>query len=95
MSKFYGQINGGRGTATRTGHRNIRAAAQSYDGSVITELSYNDEGIIPMEEIESIMKKYGNYKRYEKRHKRFKSDNERVYKKNYTIEYIHCLEKNI
>ena len=39
------------------------------------------------------MKKYGNYKRYEKRHKRFKSDNDREYKKNYTIEYIHCLEK--
>ena len=56
-------------------------------------LSYNDEGIIPMEEIETIMKKYGNYKRYEKRHKRFKSDNDREYKKNYTIEYIHCLEK--
>ena len=56
-------------------------------------LSYNDEGIIPIEEIENIMKKYGNYKRYEKRHKRFKSDNEREYKKNYTIEYIHCLEK--
>ncbi len=57
-------------------------------------LSYNDEGIIPMDEIEKIMKKYGTYKRYEKRHKRFKSDNNREYKKNYTIEYIHCLEKN-
>lgn len=57
-------------------------------------LSYNDEGIIPMESIEKMMKKYGNYKRYEKKHKRFKSDNSREYKKNYTIEYIHCLEKN-
>ena len=56
-------------------------------------LSYNDEGIIPMEKIEEIMKKYGNYKRYEKKHKRFKSDNSRSYKKDYTIEYIHCLEK--
>lgn len=56
-------------------------------------LSYNDEGIISMEEIENIMKKYGKYKRYEKMHKRFKSDNNREYKKNYTIEYIHCLEK--
>lgn len=56
-------------------------------------LSYNDEGIIPMETIEKIMKKYGSYKRYEKQHKRFKSDNDREYKKNYTIEYIHCLEK--
>ena len=56
-------------------------------------LSYNDEGIIPIDPIEAIMKKYGHYKRYEKRHKRFKSDNDREYKKNYTIEYIHCLEK--
>lgn len=57
-------------------------------------LSYNDEGIIPIEEIEKIMKKYGNYKMYEKKHKRFKSDRKRDYKKSYTIEYIHCLEKN-
>lgn len=56
-------------------------------------LSYNDEGIIPIKEIENIMKKYGNYKRYEKRHKRFKSDNDREYKKNFTIEYIHCFKK--
>ena len=56
-------------------------------------LSYNDEGIISSEQIENIMKKYGKYKRYEKRHKRFKSDGDRDYKKNYTIEYIHCLEK--
>ena len=44
MAKFYGQVNGGRGTATRTGHHNIVAAAQSYDGSVITELTYNNDG---------------------------------------------------
>lgn len=56
-------------------------------------LSYNDEGIIPIEDIEKIMKKYGDYERYEKKHKRFKADNSRDYKKDYTIEYIHCLEK--
>lgn len=56
-------------------------------------LSYNDEGIISIDDIEKMMKKYGKYKRYEKMHKRFKSDNNREYKKNYTIEYIHCLEK--
>ena len=56
-------------------------------------LSYNDEGIISPDEIKSIMSKYGTYKKYEKKHKRFKSDNSRDYKKDYTIEYIHCLEK--
>lgn len=58
-------------------------------------LSYNDEGIIPMEEIEKIMSKYGKYRRYEIKHKRFKADSNRDYIKDYTIEYIHCLEKDI
>lgn len=56
-------------------------------------LSYNNEGILSIEEIESMFKKYGTYKRYEKLHKRFKSDNERKYKNSQTTEYIHCLEK--
>ena len=46
MAKFYGQVNGGRGTVTRLGYRNIRTSAQSYDGSIQTELTYNDEGNI-------------------------------------------------
>ena len=44
MSKFFGQVNGGRGTATRCGHSRIQASVQSHRGSVITELTYNDEG---------------------------------------------------
>lgn len=57
-------------------------------------LSYNDEGIIPIEEIKRIMSKYGKYKCYGKKHKRFKADSKRDYIKDFTIEYIHCLEKN-
>lgn len=57
-------------------------------------LSYNDEGIIPMAEIRRIMSKYGKYKCYSKKHKRYKSDTKREYIKDFTIEYIHCLEKN-
>lgn len=56
-------------------------------------LSYNDEGIMPLNSIENIMSKYGTYKRYEQEHKRFKSDNNRKYIKDHTIEYIHCLKK--
>lgn len=56
-------------------------------------LSYNDEGIIPLDEIERIMSKYGKYKRYEQKHRRFKADTKRDYLKDFTIEYIHCLEK--
>ena len=57
-------------------------------------LSYNDEGIIPIENIKEIFSKYGEYTCYEKKHKRFKGDNSRNYLKDYTIEYIHCLKKN-
>lgn len=47
MSKFYStcyEYGSSRSSATRCGHRNIYAAAQSWDGSVITGLSYNDAG---------------------------------------------------
>lgn len=56
-------------------------------------LSYNDEGIIPIEDIKTIMSKYGEYKCYKRKHKRFKADKNRNYIKDYTIEYIHCLKK--
>lgn len=56
-------------------------------------LSYNDEGIIPLNRIKEIMSKYGEYKVYEQKHKRFKADNNRKYLKDSTIEYIHCLKK--
>lgn len=45
MSTFYATIHGNRGSATRQGSRvsGIKAAAQSWNGSVITELNYNDK----------------------------------------------------
>lgn len=58
-------------------------------------LSYNDEGIIPMENIKYIMQKYGTYAVKFTNYKRFKADkNEnRNYKNNNTIEYLHILQK--
>lgn len=56
-------------------------------------LSYNDEGIMSLEEIESIMKKYGKYHRYEKNHKRYKANKDKEASKKTTIEYLHALEK--
>jgi hypothetical protein len=49
MAKFYGQVGGNRGVATRTGSSNIKTAAQSYDGSIITKLSYNSENKLMVE----------------------------------------------
>ena len=57
MSAFYGMVQGNRGSATRGGSRasGFKSTAQSYDGSVITYLSYdeNDKLIVTVETNES------------------------------------------
>lgn len=57
-------------------------------------LSYNNEGLMSLEAIESIMKKYGDYKVYMRDYRRFKADNTRDSKANSTTEYLHSLIKN-
>lgn len=45
MSKFYGTVMGSADTAaTRRGSDQIKVAAQSWDGSIITKLRYNKNG---------------------------------------------------
>ena len=46
MSKFYGVVVGdmSKTDATRRGSKSIKTSAQSYDGSVQTELFYDSEG---------------------------------------------------
>lgn len=55
-------------------------------------LSYNNEGIIPIDYIEKVLKSKGKYSRKEQYHQRYKADNSREYKDNKTIEYLHCVE---
>jgi len=45
MSKFYGMVRGNRGASTRGGSANsgFKATAQSYNGSVITCLDYDQD----------------------------------------------------
>lgn len=38
MSKYYGEVIGNRGPATRCGSKEIKACAMSWDGSVIVRL---------------------------------------------------------
>lgn len=59
-------------------------------------LSYNDEGIVSIEDIEKIFSNQGVYKRFEMEYKRFKADKDenRNHTKESTIEYLHCLVKN-
>lgn len=51
-------------------------------------LSYNDEGLIPLNEIEKIMRTKGKYIRYEINHKRLKTN--KTSEKEKTTEYLHC-----
>lgn len=47
MSKFYGTVIGQANTCgTRRGSTDIRTAAQSYDGSIITKLYYDDNEVL-------------------------------------------------
>ena len=59
-------------------------------------LSYNNEGLMSVNDIKNIMSKYGIYDLKTKNYQRFKADkeNNRNHKANKTTEYIHILIKN-
>jgi adenine-specific DNA-methyltransferase len=58
-------------------------------------LSYNNEGLMSVDEVRSIMKKYGRYDLAATNYQRFKADRDenRTHKANSTEEYLHILEK--
>ncbi len=58
-------------------------------------LSYNNEGLLSLDEIKNIMSKYGEYTFYTQDYKRFKADKDenRKISANSTTEYLHCLVK--
>jgi adenine-specific DNA-methyltransferase len=57
-------------------------------------LSYNNEGLMPMETIKEIMSKYGHYDLASTDYQRFKADRDdnRNHKANKTEEFVHVLE---
>ncbi len=44
MSHFYGTVGGGRGVATRCGHRGLTTHAASHKGAVKVSLWHSDDG---------------------------------------------------
>ncbi len=58
-------------------------------------LSYNNEGLMSMQDIKSIMSRYGQYDMVSQEHHRFRADKEenRNHKADKTTEYLHILEK--
>lgn len=59
-------------------------------------LSYNNEGLMSVEQIKKIMSKYGQYNLECRNYQRFKADKtaNRNHTATSTIEYLHILEKN-
>lgn len=58
-------------------------------------LSYNNEGLMSLNQIREIMSKYGEYTVYTKDYRRFRADKKenRNHKADVTTEYLHCLAK--
>lgn len=58
-------------------------------------LSYNNEGLMSMQDVKSIMVRYGHYDMVSQEHHRFRADKEenRNHKADRTTEYMHILEK--
>ena len=58
-------------------------------------LSYNNEGLMSTQDIETTMAKYGHYEMFSREYQRFRADKEenRNHLANKTVEYLHLLEK--
>ena len=46
MAKFYGSIQGNKGAVTRMGSSCIKSSVQSWDGSLISCMSYNGDKLM-------------------------------------------------
>ncbi|MFC3847725.1 DNA adenine methylase [Helicobacter baculiformis] len=56
-------------------------------------LSYNNEGLLPLEQIQKIFNRHGKYSLASQQYKRFKADTKRPQTQKKTTEYLHILEK--
>lgn len=57
-------------------------------------LSYNNEGLLSLDEVKTIFEQFGHYQLETKAYRRFKADSKRKNKADSTFEYLHVLEKN-
>ncbi len=55
-------------------------------------ISYNDEGVMSLEELQEILSLRGEPKSFQTNYNRFKADNGREYKRDSTIEYVHYVK---
>lgn len=88
----------GLGDYNKSDYSSKRSVAESFE-QLIQEskfkyifVSYNNEGILTMEQMENIMSKYGEYELKTKEHKRYKS-NTNTPQQAKVLEYLHVLTK--
>lgn len=56
-------------------------------------LSYNDEGLLNLNQIKEILSQYGDYTFHTQHYQRFKADSKRIQKQDKTLETLHVLRK--
>ena len=99
--KLYGMTGLRKSDAQKSKYCSKRTVAKTFDDLIkhakfkYIFLSYNNEGLMPLNIIEEIMSKYGEYSFYTKEWRRFKADKDenRNISAVSTLEYLHCLIK--
>ena len=88
-------------TAQKSSYCSGRTVAESFEKLIAKAdfryifLSYNNEGLMPLDTIREIMSRYGRYEVFTKEYHRFRADKaeNRNHKASVTTEYLHCLVK--
>jgi adenine-specific DNA-methyltransferase len=57
-------------------------------------VSYNDEGVMSLEDIQELLHLRGEPKLFQTNYNRFKADNGREYKRAATVEYVHYVRSS-
>lgn len=79
----------------RSRYCQAKEAAEALEDLIINArtkhilLSYNDEGVLSLAEIERILRRRGEPQTFQTAYPRFKADNGRAYKRDATIEFLH------
>jgi adenine-specific DNA-methyltransferase len=96
--QFNQESKTGLGHYNKSDYSSKRSVSESFEQLIHDSnfkyifVSYNNEGILSMEQMKSIMSKYGEYQLKTKDHKRYKS-NINIPQQSKVLEYLHVLTK--
>lgn len=96
--QFKEESKTGLGDYNKSDYSSKRSVAESFEQLIQDSqfkyifVSYNNEGILTMEQMKNIMSKYGEYELKTKEHKRYKSNTNNPQQAK-VLEYLHVLTK--